>query len=66
MSQQDDVNRILQAYLKTGMTERQFEALVTQAFLDAEKRGAENASGGGYDKGFSDGYDSAIAERKNS
>ena len=64
MNQNNDVERIVQAYLKTHMTEKQFEDLVTQAITDAETRGTQNASGGGYDKGFSDGYDSCLVEHE--
>ena len=64
MNLKDDVEKIMQAYLKTHMTEKQFEDLVTKAITDAETRGSENASGGGYDKGFSDGYDSCLVEHE--
>lgn len=55
------LDRILQAYLKTCMNEKQFEALVSEALTAAEERGKQQA---GYDKGFSDGYESCLAENE--
>lgn len=61
--QQDAVNQIVQAYLKTHMTERQFEDMVIKIINDAETRGAQNSTGGfGYDRGFSDGYDACFQQ----
>lgn len=56
------VEAIVQAYLKTHLTDVQFEDLVTQTITDAEKRGAETGGGRTYDQGFSDGYDQGMSE----
>lgn len=56
------VEEIMQAYLKTSMTERQFESMVEKAIQDAQGAGGAADTQAAYDKGFSDGYDSAIAE----
>jgi len=55
------VEEIMQAYLKTYMSERQFEELVEKAILDAKAEGGGGSTVEAYDKGFSDGYDSAVA-----
>jgi hypothetical protein len=56
------IEEIMQAYLKTHMTDQQFETLVTKA-IDDSKGGANPAElQEQYDKGFSDGYDTARAE----
>lgn len=56
------VEQIMQAYMKTYLTERQFEDMILKALADAEERGKQNAAGGGYDKGFSEGYDACLTE----
>jgi len=56
------VEEIMQAYLKTMMTERQFESLVEQSLTEAKTSGGSGDVQAAYDKGFSDGYDSATAE----
>jgi flagellar biosynthesis/type III secretory pathway protein FliH len=56
---EESVEKIMQAYLKTHMTEKQFEAMVLQALTDAESRAG--VSMGDYDKGFSAGYDEGYA-----
>lgn len=59
------VEAIMQAYLKTHMTEVQFEALIEQTIADAKREGAGDAvvAYDAYDKGFSEGYDTAMAEK---
>lgn len=57
------VERIVQAYLKTHLTDIQFEALVEEALKDAKQEGGAGDAAKAYDKGFSDGYDSALAEK---
>lgn len=56
------IEKIMQAYLKTHLTEKQFEALVRQALTDAETRGG--VSVGDYDAGFGVGYDEGYAAAK--
>jgi len=58
-----DVEEIMQAYLKTHMTEAQFESLVEKAIAAARGEGNSTTSQEMYDKGFSDGYDAAEKER---
>lgn len=55
------VEQIVQAYLKTHLSEAQFEALVEQTILQAS--GAGSSSAEEYDRGFSDGYDAGAAEQ---
>lgn len=57
---EEALEKIMQAYLKTSMSEKQFEAMVLQAITDAETRGGLPM--GDYDKGFSDGYDTCLVE----
>jgi hypothetical protein len=59
-----DVEEIMQAYLKTHMTERQFEELVEKAIRNATSIAGPADVQASYDKGFSEGYDSAIAESR--
>lgn len=56
------VEEIMQAYLKTHMTERQFETLVEQTIQEAKDSGGSGNVQEAYDKGFSDGYDTAVKE----
>lgn len=56
------VEEIMQAYLKTHMTEGQFERLVEQAIQEAKDSGGSGNVQEAYDKGFSDGYDTAVKE----
>lgn len=56
------VDQIVQAYLSTQMNERQFEALVEAMLLAAKNDAGAGSAAEAYDKGFSDGYDSAKAE----
>lgn len=58
---EESVDKIMQAYLKTSMSEKQFEAMVLAELTAAETRAG--VSIGDYDKGFSDGYDAAMAEK---
>lgn len=57
------VEAIMQAYLKTHMTEVQFEALIEQTIADAKREGGGGDAVVAYDKGFSEGYDTAMAEK---
>jgi hypothetical protein len=57
------VEKIVQAYLQTQMNDRQFEALVEETIAVAKADGGGGDTGAAYDKGFSDGYDSAMAEK---
>jgi hypothetical protein len=57
------VEEIMQAYLKTHMTEKQFETLVETAIQAAKDSGGGGNAQQAYDKGFSDGYDTAEKER---
>lgn len=57
------VERIIQAYLKTHLTDTQFEALVEQTIADAKCEGGGGDAVIAYDKGFSEGYDTAMAEK---
>lgn len=57
-----DVEAIMQAYLKTHMTEREFETLVETAIQTAKDSGGSGNVREAYDKGFSDGYDTAMKE----
>jgi len=61
------VEKIVQAYLQTQMNDRQFEALVEETIAVAKDDGGGGdtaaAAAAAYDKGFSDGYDSAMAEK---
>jgi hypothetical protein len=57
------VEQIVQAYLKTHLTEAQFEALVEETLLAAKNEGTQVDAVATYDKGFSDGYDSAMKEK---
>jgi len=57
------VEAIMQAYLKTHMTEVQFEALVEKTLLEAKAEGGGGDAAQAYDRGFSEGYDTAMAER---
>ena len=56
------VEDIMQAYLKTHMTERQFETLVETTIQNAKNEAGSGNAQESYDKGFSDGYDTAIKE----
>jgi hypothetical protein len=58
------VEKIVQAYLQTQMNDRQFEALVEETIALAKAEGGGGNVTEAYDKGFSDGYDSAMAEGK--
>lgn len=57
----DAVERIVALYTETRLTVPKFKLVVEEELRKAEERGAAN--GGGYEKGFSDGYDSAMAEK---
>jgi len=57
------VEKIVQAYLQTQMNDRQFEALVEETIAVAKDDGGGGDTAAAYDKGFSDGYDSAMAEK---
>ena len=57
------IERIVQAYLKTHLTDLQFEALVEEALREAKGDGSGGDYAKGYEKGFSDGYDSSQAEK---
>jgi hypothetical protein len=57
------VERIVQAYLKTHLSDAQFEALVEELFVEAKKSSGEGDTVQAYDKGFSDGYDSATKDQ---
>jgi hypothetical protein len=56
------VESIMAAYLKTHMTEAQFEALIVQTIQEAKNEGGSGNTREAYDKGFSDGYDTAVKE----
>ncbi len=56
------VEAIMQAYLKTHMTEKQFEELIVQSLDEAKQSQITGAMMRSYDEGFSDGYDSCEAE----
>jgi hypothetical protein len=58
------VEAIMQAYLKTHMTEVQFEALIEKTIQDAKHEGGGGDTQVAYDRGFSEGYDTAMAELK--
>lgn len=61
----DAVERIVALYTETRMTIPQFQKVVEEELQKAEERGALTGAGnGGYEKGFSDGYDTAVAELK--
>jgi len=57
------VEQIVQAYLKTYLTDAQFEALVEEALTVAKNEGGSGNTQEAYDKGFSEGYDTAMAEK---
>lgn len=57
------VETLMQAYLKTHLTERQFEALIEQTLLDAKNEGGSGNAQEAYDRGFSEGYDTAMGEK---
>lgn len=57
------VERIVQAYLKTHLSDVQFETLVEEALKEAKQEGGGGDAAKAYDKGFSDGYDTAMAEK---
>lgn len=56
------VERIVQAYLKTHLTDIQFEALVEQALEEAKSSQTTGDATAAYEKGFSNGYDEAKGE----
>ena len=57
------VEKIVQAYLSTQMNERQFEALVEEMLVAAKNDAGAGSTADAYDKGFSDGYDTAMGEK---
>lgn len=57
----DAVERIVALYTETRLTVPKFQKVIEEELQKAEERGGANA--GGYEKGFSDGYDSAMAEK---
>ena len=59
------IEEIMQAYLKTHMTEQQFEKLVESAVTGTGGVPDPKVLQERYDKGFSDGYDSALSESVN-
>lgn len=57
------VEQIVQAYLKTHLTDAQFEALVEEALTAAKHEGGSGNTQEAYDRGFSEGYDTAMVEK---
>ena len=58
------VEDIMQAYMKTYLTERQFEQLIEKSLEDAKGGASENLLVERYDKGFSDGWAACEAESR--
>ena len=57
------VEQIVQAYLKTHLTDAQFESLVEEALVNAKNEGGSDNALESYERGFSEGYDAALAEK---
>lgn len=60
----DAVERIVALYTETRLTIPKFQKVVEEELQKAEERGAQNGGSGDYDKGFNDGYDTAVAEQR--
>jgi hypothetical protein len=63
MNANPGVERIVAAYLKTQMTDKQFEALVEETLQSVRNEGITGDTMIAYDKGFSEGYDAAMKEK---